>query len=438
MECKGMDRIKDFVRDESGGMTVFGLFTLMTCLILGGLALDTARLHNVGTQMQNTADIVGHAAIISRPDMTEAEAKAAALAYARRNMPTNTHGIVVTPDDIVFGFWDDARRAFTPQAGAQQAVQVTVRRTRATANPLPTFLLKFAGMGSWNIERTATLSSMSPACLREGFVSDVMVDMQSNNSFVDGFCIHSNRDIKVSSGNFFQNGVIVSMPNPALVQLPNSGFTSNPGLQDALTVSRYNLRVLERLNAIMTGLTTPGSRYIPRYITNHTVVDVGSRQIGATTLTPGRIHRITCTGNQSLSISNGVVLNNVVVVTNCRTMFGNGARLENAVIATTNTDTRSFNGPNGVVVGRNDNCGTGGGAQLLTLGGMDFASGLETYGAQLIARGNIVFSAAAGGVQGASFVAGGTISGTSNMTLAGCGGRGMEDNFREAYARLVM
>jgi hypothetical protein len=208
-------------------------------------------------------------------------------------------------------------------------------------------------------------------------------------------------------------------------------------LQDALSANRYNIRILNRLNEIITGLTTPGSRYIPRYITNQTVQTLSRRNIGATPLAQGRIYRVTCNGGQKLSIDNDARLNNVVIVTNCEITFGNGAIMENAVIATTHTGDRSINGPNGVQVGRNDNCGTGGGAQLITLGGMDFASSLQVYGGQLLAAKGIAFTAASNGIQGASFVAGGTITGTSNMTFVGCGGAGMEDNFVVPYAQMV-
>ena len=55
----------------------------------------------------------------------------------------------------------------------------------------------------------------------------------------------------------------------------------------------------------------------------------------------------------------------------------------------------------------------------------------------MLAKGNINFSADGNGVQGASLVSGGRISGTSNMTMAHCDGRGMEQNFRMPYPRLV-
>ncbi|MBC7157124.1 MAG: hypothetical protein H5U20_06375 [Rhodobacteraceae bacterium] len=91
----------------------------------------------------------------------------------------------------------------------------------------------------------------------------------------------------------------------------------------------------------------------------------------------------------------------------------------------------------GLRIGRDDNCATGGGTQLLTLGSMSFPSDLQVYGSQLVARDDIEFSANADGIQGAAFVAGGTISGTSNMEMGFCG-TGMENNFHAEYFRLAM
>ena len=428
--------LRRFVTEQSGGITILSLYIFLASLVIGGIALDVTRLQAEATLMQVTADNAAHAALIRRRSSTEPAAKLTAVAIAQLNMPQQLRGNVLTSADVQFGTWNAVTRQFVARVGAVDAVRVSINRQTSAGNPLPTLLLGFVGIDHFDLTRTATVIDYDPGCLREGFVSDTMVDMQSNNAFLNGFCIHSNQAVKISTNNTFDPTVSVSMPSLSNLQLPSSGFNSNPGLQDALDTNRYDLRVLTRLNATITGLTTPGSRYVPAYITSTNVLTIG-RNVSAATVTAGRIHRVTCAGSQTLSIANGTVLNNVVIVTNCRVSFGNGAALQNVVIATTNTDDRSFNGPNGVRIGLNDNCARGGGAQLLTMGGMDFASGLEVYGGQLLAQRNISFSASATGLRGASFVAHGTISGTSGMTMSGCGGNGMEDNFRETYVRLV-
>ena len=58
------------------------------------------------------------------------------------------------------------------------------------------------------------------------------------------------------------------------------------------------------------------------------------------------------------------------------------------------------------------------------------------FGGQILALGDILFTANADGIEGASFVAGGNVEGTSNMTMGFCG-NGMEDNFEAEYFRLA-
>lgn len=430
-------RLGRFAKDTAGAMTAFALTTVVSCLMVGAYAIDYSYLNAVETRMQATADAAAHAAILTRAIDTEANARTRAISVAELNMPVATNGSVLRAADVEFGTWNAQTRTFTPSPGSSSAVRVTVRRTVATQNPLRTFLLRLAGTENLDVVRQAIMIGYNQQCLTEGFVAQGMVDIQSNNTFRNGFCIHSNTLFKVSSGNFFEPGVRVSMPNLSLLQQPNSGFGSNPGLQEALMVDRYDIRILSRIGQIITGLQTPGSRFIPSYITNQTPRVLTNRNISAADLTPGRIHTIQCSGNQSLNIANNAVITNVVIVTNCPISFGSGSSMENAVIATSNTGTKAISGPSGIRLGRNDGCAAGGGAQVISAGGIDFSSSLQVFGAQLLAGGNIGFSASASGVQGVAMVAGGTVSGTSGVNMSYCEGRGMEQNYTSVYARLV-
>ena len=69
------------------------------------------------------------------------------------------------------------------------------------------------------------------------------------------------------------------------------------------------------------------------------------------------------------------------------------------------------------------------------MGGMQFASGLEIYGSQILAMGDVSFAAQADGIEGVSIVSNGKISGTSNMNMGFCG-TGM-DVFTAEYFQLV-
>ena len=425
------------VREDAGGITIFALFMFMSCIILGGLAVDIARVQTATTRLQNAADAAAHAAVYSRPRMSETEARAVAVDVAARNLPADWQGAVITGEDIVFGDWEPISGTFVARAGATKAVRVTGRLIQSRGNRLEMTLLRFAGFSSWDIEQTSIMQVADHDCLQEGMVSETSVEFEDSNQFSSGFCVHSNRNMKVGLSNVFQSAVTVSMPDPGGIWMPANGFSVNSGLQAALRPDHHKLRLLTRLGDIISGLTTPGSDFIPDYITNHEVITHTSRTVRATTVTPGRIHWVNCTPLQNMTIASGTRLNNVVIVTNCRVDINVGSVLENAVLATTHIGTTSISAANGVQVGKNDNCATGGGAQLITLGGMRFTTALQVYGGQLAAAKGIGFTSVPGGVKGALIIAGGEIRGTSGMTFAACGGAGMEDNYSFPSTQLV-
>jgi hypothetical protein len=125
-----------------------------------------------------------------------------------------------------------------------------------------------------------------------------------------------------------------------------------------------------------------------------------------------------------------------VIVTSCQIKFEQGVKIINSVVATTNTSSKSMTSSSGLQVGLNDNCAVGGGSQLVTAGSMDFPADLQIYGSQLLAKHDVSFAANANGIQGAAIVAGGEISGTSNMSMGFCG-IGMENNFHAEYFKLI-
>jgi Flp pilus assembly protein TadG len=423
-------------RSEQGGITVLALFLVLAALIVGGYAVDIARLAAVETKMQNTADVAAQAALTGRDVMGADDAKDRAIEIAQMNMPESINGEVLSVEKVEFGTWDTTSKVFSPDNAATEAVRVTTRRTSGTDNPLHTLLFRLVGTETFNVAKQAVMTGYQPNCLREGFVAQGMVDIQSNNSYWKGFCIHSNTVVKMSSNNYFETGVKVTMPDPDAIILPNSGFSTNPGLKEALGKDRYEIKILPRLTSIMSGVTTAGSRYMPSYITNSTPVSKSGSKFTAADFPAGGVYRITCTKSNGITITGA--LSNVVITTTCPIGFGQGTTIENAVIATTSTATKSITGSSGMVIGKADNCASGGGAQILTSGGIDFASGIEVNSGQLLAAGDIAFAANGNGMVGASFVAGGTISGTSNMEMAGCQGSGNEQNFVAIYPKLVL
>lgn len=429
-------RIPGFCAKEDGMMTVYGLFTCAALLVLGGYALDVSNVMTSRTELQMAADSVAHAALVEREFKSAADSRTTALSLSDANLPTAEVGRIVREGDIVFGDWDADTKTFVAREASRSAVEVTAWQHSAKENAVATYMLKIVGVDKWDVKVKATYVTYIPSCLREGFVAEDVVDLQSNNSYSNGFCIHSNTHVSLNSNNYFEPGTVVSMTSLADLELPNSGMSSNEGLSAALREGSWNIRILKRISSIIAGIQDSTSRYYPDYITSATPIVLRDRTVDQDELTAGRIHTFRCTGGASLTISNGVNVNKAVIVTDCKIKFGSGVVLTNAVIATTNSSAQSITSAAGVQVGLDDNCAIGGGAQLITMGSMSFPADLKMYGGQLLAVHDIEFAANANGIEGAAMVAGGKISGTSNMAMGFCG-TGMEDNFQADYFKLV-
>lgn len=462
---------RSFVTSEDGGMTGGGLIFMIVFLAVGGLAVDVSNAISQRTHLQLTADATAHSALYLRNNTLNAtpeDAKTAALALAQTNMPPGVFGEVMTTQDIEFGVWNRATRTFTPDETSRTAVRVWTQREAARENEVTTYLLKFAGFDAFDVRTASVFETFVPDCLREGFVAEEMVDLQSNNSYFDGFCIHSNDIVSINSNNYFEEGTVVSMPDSTRLDMPASGAESNEGLTEALRYGAMQIRLINALRQVPSSPYASGIAAMWNYIQlatrdgqlgyltapprNITIVNgrpapssasSDSVQAGrdlldrnnALALRPNAVNYVFCSSS-STQLAVGQVLSNMVMITNCQISFGSGGALENGLIATLHTGARSINGSSDTRIGAIDDCASGGGAQLISLGGMNFASGVSIHGGQLIALQEISFAANGNGLRGTSIISGDTVSGTSNMEMGLCGS-GMEDNLSLDYFRMV-
>ncbi|WP_407492185.1 pilus assembly protein TadG-related protein [Pseudooceanicola sp. MF1-13] len=416
-------------------MTLLSMYFLAGVLAVSALAVDFAYLLSARNQLQVAADAAAHAALYYREQHDAEDAKVKAVAIANHSMPEDSYGAVLRAEDIEFGHWDYDSQTFTVDDFSKDAVRVRPGRTETRGNPVAAHLFAILNKPMWDMTAQAVFVVFDPHCLREGFVGDKVVDIQSNNGYEKGFCVHSNQYVSVNSNNTFEAGTVVSMPDSDEIELPRSGFESNAGLQAALRNGYYRLRILNQMDRIYEDLYWASGDFLPDYIASAVPITVSQKKLTNADLIPERVHRVNC-GGQALQIEAGTLLHRVVVVTDCAIRFGAGVILDEAVIITQSTDAKSINSASDLQIGRDDACADGGGAQIITYGGLEVPAALKFFGGQVIAKGNVSFSADAGGIEGASVIAGGTISGTSNMTMGYCG-TGMDDNFTVPYFRLA-
>ncbi len=436
-----------FIRKSDGALTAFGLFLTLAMICVGGLGIDVANAVMVRTHLQIAADSAAHAALVAREYRTEDEAKAVGVQVARFTMPQEKFGDTIVADDIQFGTWDAASRTFTPVAGSDEAVLVNTQRLSGRSNAVTTYFLRFVGLNSMDVVSQSVFETYYPTCFREGFVAEELVDVQSNNTYGNGFCIHSNDHVEINNGNTFMDGTIVSMPDERDLVVPNSDPTSNPGLYDALRSGSYRFRILDRIDDIIAYVDDPTTSYYRSdYIDLDPITGVPPARItlnrrdrlDETNWTSGAIHEVTCTAaNQSVSIPANTILTKGILITNCKVVFGANSEIRDIILISTSTAADAFGGAAGATIGRDDGCAAGGGAQLVTLGGMNFPADLQIYGGQLIAAGDISFAARPDGIEGVSIVSGGTIDGSSLINVGFCGGAGMENNFMAEFFRMA-
>lgn len=428
--------LRRFACQTDGAASALALVFFIVTAMIGGLAIDSMNITRTRTIMQVAADTTAHAAMYYRGLEGEQSAKQKALPIGQTAVPSRVYGAALTLSDIEFGFWTPETLTFSPSQGSETAVRVTVTLHEQRDNALRTFLLRLIGKNSFNLSVSSVYVGRIEPCFSQGFVARERIDIRSNNTYVRNFCIHSNDYVEFNNNNYFEPGVVVSMPDINDLWIPGSGFSKNPGLQEALRSNQLNFGIVDAIPTIINGLDVGDPAYAPDYLTSTAVVNLNSKKLKKNDFREGRLHRLMCSGSGKVTIPTGTTLRNAVVVSNCEIKFGRNILLRDAIIATSSTSARSFNGSSGVSVGYNDNCQAGGGAKLITMGGMQFPSKLQIYGSQLLAAQDIVFAAQGNGVHGASFIAGGEISGTSNMVFGTCDSR-VDDPYGLPVPRMV-
>lgn len=439
--------LRKFTHREDGALTAFGLFLVLAMICVGGLGLDVANAIMVRTHLQVAADSAAHAALVAREYRTPTQAKNIAIQVAQSSLPASKFGDTIRADDIQFGKWDAATRTFTFDPNSNEAVMVNTQRLAGRSNGVTTYFLRFVGMGNLDVVSQSVFETYYPTCFREGFVAENVVDVQSNNVYGNGFCIHSNDHVEINNGNAFMDGTIVSMPDKADLVIPTDGFDSNPGLASALRSGAYRMRILDRIDDIIAYVDDPTSTYFRSdYVNLDPVTNLPPPRVTLThkdkidnsNWTPGAIHEATCNAsNQKLMIPANTVLQKGILITNCKVEFGANSEIHDIIMVSTSTDDEAFSGAAGATIGLDDGCAAGGGAQLVTLGGMRFPADLQIYGGQLIANKAIEFAARPDGIEGVSIVSGDRIDGSSLINVGFCGGLGMDNNFMAEYFRLA-
>ncbi len=457
-----------FTNDDSGAGTAWWVLWMIVFLMFGGIAADSANAWRMRAELQATADAAAHAGSVALPNT--AAATTAANSMAATNMDASEHGDVLATSEIEFGTWDAVSLKFVAVAGGAipDAVRVTTRRDENNSNRLKTYFLRMVGMDSWNVNAQAIAQKYWPKCLNEdALIARRIVDLQSNNDFFSGLCIHGNDHVEVNNNNCWETGVHVTMPSLADFVAPSNGWSNegledcnnmrtdgkNPGLAQALGEEWFDPKIVDQTKQIIDTLLVPTSENIPSYIgtdqdgnaiaSGNIKKTYTSQQFNAGMALPGYIYYITCPGNSLLNLGNNVVMKKVIIVTECRIATGNNSIYEDVILASYAGDknngqyAKAINIGQGNRMGVDDGCQPTGNVKLFSGGSIESAAGVQFYGVQAVAKWDIKLAAQAEGLEGIQLLAGNNVDIASNNAFGGTCTGGV-DAIQVPYFRLVM
>ena len=429
MSIAGFNR---FLRDESGGYTIWSLIWFSLYVAMGGLAVDVTDAYRNQTMLQSTADASSLAAVMSLPDQTDALAQA--LTYATDNMNPAINGNVLDADEVFFGNWDFDTKTWTRNGAPLNAVRVITRRDDENNNALATNFLRILGLwglplDSWNISVEAVAVEFVPNCRKGGFVAANKVDVTSGNYFFNDICVHGQNmtedsgpdfAIDLNTGNRFQRrtcnpgeygpcGVQVSMPKYEYMNDRPNLYEKNEDLTYAMKVGDVipSDALDDGVKNIIDGLTDPESGHMPEYIDTEAndgqfIYSPPEGEKFAGPYDPGIIYDVKCSSDKkTLRLPTDEPISNVVIITNCKIGASEGLILEGVILASTALgngndplDNKAIDFASAARFGATDFCTTGkGGVELYTLASVKLAGKPSMNGLRAVVGGDFQFPA---------------------------------------------
>jgi Flp pilus assembly protein TadG len=377
--------LQELNRDERGAVLVLVVAFISIIFGLAALAIDGGNLYVMRDRMQAAADAASLAGVSQLP--TVASVQTAAVSYAVKNLPAaEGNGNVLSNSDIVIGHWNTATRVFTPGASPSDAVQVTVRRTTASGNAVPTYFAGLIGFPTVNVIAQAIATGEDTGagnCRNSGIVSNSRVYFLSNNTLTNGACVYGRHGVDINANNRFEVGTSMGM-------LDLADFTHGanndipPGVLQAYERSAsLPAHSGEYVTALRNGAV--GSDAWPPYITRtETVSNFPAEPIPGTAYIVTGPATVTMNSYMNNTLNN--VLTNMLIISSSTIDIPSDVGLKNVMLAANGKVTLASNGQ----IGKSDYCANGGGTvQIVTPNDLDIAANRDIYGGQFIVGGAI-------------------------------------------------
>lgn len=146
------------------------------------MGIDYTRAQALQQTLELAADAAALAAAARLPDADAA--RAAAMAYVEKNMPSNAFGQVLNPSDVEIGGWDQATHSFVPAGPTvpAAAVRVVTRLAASNGNALETYFGGVFGKDSVDIAASAIAGRTGAPCILALKPDDTTVEIKDDVS----------------------------------------------------------------------------------------------------------------------------------------------------------------------------------------------------------------------------------------------------------------
>ena len=422
-------KLTSFTRDEAGGGTAFALFMFIIMAMILGLSVDATNAWRNRTLLTSVADIGAHAGVVKlATGGTDAEVRADVARFVERNLPPAAWGdLVIEDEDVIIAGYDAETREIDFDSTERNAVLVRVRRDAARGNPIGTYLLRFAGIMTFEAEAfaVAVFDELRVCGLSEGMFANGQITLTSQTDVGQGICVHSQDHVWLPQRNTFAEGSLVSMPDLDDCKNKCNG-TANPGIaaiENNMQLPNFRQEVLDAYAEFQEPLSEPAEGEKDRKwdtfagITDVSesrlkLIEAGVLESGSPALAVGEVvelthaefhsleelpsgltYQVTCptngNGGGTQLVFSGTTgrMNNAAVITNCSLDFDDGSEVVGSTVITVRESSSATitAGPNVTIGDPTRSCVEGDSTTIMSLGKMTVPAGFAMSNVIIVA-----------------------------------------------------
>jgi len=202
--------LSPFIKDDRGSIAMKAAGGAFAVIAVSAVCVDGGHLYMAKASLQTAADA---AALAAAPlaEISQSQGVLRANQLAELNVSNVRYGDVLSDEDVVYGFWNNDTRAFTPNAAPANAVEVTTRYDA------PTFFAVIFGVSEIRLEATA-IAQIAIAQIANAIPCILALDPDANR----GIALDSNAEIWAPGCRVHAN----STSSSAINALSNSEITA--------------------------------------------------------------------------------------------------------------------------------------------------------------------------------------------------------------------